>query len=149
MAKETVASFESEMLQYPWLFSSYMPSLVASRLGVRSVVVSGLHRDEKIKEFEGQPRGGLATLVNLGAGGSEWLRERNSLLKDFGLDEKDPGNVRVLICENGVCREDTPSTARGLDLKDVAGALPSAEPPHVEKEKGKATETLPGAQQPL
>jgi uncharacterized protein YyaL (SSP411 family) len=112
-AKETVGGFESEMLQYPWLFSSFMPSIVAGHLGVKGVVVSGNGR-ERIKEYEKQPRGGLTTFAKLGAE-SKWLRERNTLLEDWGRD----GTTRVMVCENGACQEE-----RVIDLNDVKDALP-------------------------
>jgi hypothetical protein len=153
-AKETVAGFESEMMQYPWydiptsstspsiprvffvrlspkltpprLFASFMPSIVASHLGLKGVVVSsgdGIG-DAKIKAFEKQPRGGLGTFAKLDTS-SSWLRQRNSLLKDFGLD----GRPRVMTCEGGVCREEgletgSVGTGEGLDVGGLAGALP-------------------------
>jgi uncharacterized protein YyaL (SSP411 family) len=123
LAKETVTSFESEMLQYPWLFASFMPSLVAGRLGAKGVVVSSGEAVEigKIKEFEKQPRGALGSFVKLGSGDS-WLRGRNSLLKDFGKDGK---GVRVMICENGACKEENINGGIGLgNLRDVTNALP-------------------------
>jgi uncharacterized protein YyaL (SSP411 family) len=126
LAKETVASFESEMLQYPWLFASFMPSVVAGRLGVRGVVVAGGGDGDipKIKEFEKQPRGGLGSFVKLGTGDS-WLRERNSLFREFGRDGK---GVRVMVCENGTCKEETVNGVGGLeDLKEIGIALRSSE----------------------
>lgn len=108
--KETVGSFESEMLQYPWLFASFMPSIVAGKLGVRGIVVSegkGKETDgeargvQKIKEFEKAPRGGLGTFIKIDVGDT-WLRERNGLLTRFGLD----GKGRVLVCEGGICTEE-------------------------------------------
>lgn len=116
-----MASFESEMLQYPWLFASFIPAVVAGRLSVRGVVVSGGEDAEigEIKEFEKQPRGGLGSFAKLGSGNS-WFRERNSLLKDFGKDGK---GVRVMVCENGSCKEESVNGG-GLDLKDVSDALP-------------------------
>lgn len=120
------------MLQYPWLFASFMPSVVAGRLGVRGVVVaasSEVMHVEKIKEFEKQPRGGLGSFVKLEPG-DEWLRERNSLLKEFGKDGK---GVRVLVCEGGVCREETVNGAGGLeDLESLESALPAVQAPATE-----------------
>jgi uncharacterized protein YyaL (SSP411 family) len=133
-AKQTVAGFESETLQYPWLFASFMPSIVAGHLGLKGVVVSqGEEKDDngnkKIKEFEKAPRGGLGTFARLD-NGSTWLRERNELLKGFGVD----GKTRILICENGVCREEGTASEAGLikeqsleGLGDVAAALPEVE----------------------
>ncbi|TAQ88474.1 hypothetical protein B7494_g3185 [Chlorociboria aeruginascens] len=127
-AKETVGGFESEILQYPWLFPSFMPSIVAKHLGVRGIVLSESSTREgpKVKEFTKQPREGLATFVKL-TRETTWLRERNSLLKNFGID----GKPRILICENGACREEEltsesdPSNER-LDLSAVEAALPAA-----------------------
>lgn len=47
LAKETVAAFEPEMLQYPWLFPGLLAGVVASRLGGRNWVVAG---DDEPKE---------------------------------------------------------------------------------------------------
>jgi hypothetical protein len=133
-AKETVLGFESETLQYPWLFASFMPSVVAGHFGVRGTVVANAEEGEgvggkRIKEFEKSPRGVLGTFVKLDKVGNEWLRERNELLRSFGLD----GKARVLICEGGVCREEGLSNvAVGegeglLDVKKLAEALPKVE----------------------
>lgn len=120
--KETLNSFESEMLQYPWLFASFMPAVAAGKLGVEGIVVTvgdsqsaSLESDKgkekavedakgvrRIKEFFKAPRGGLGTFIKIEKEGSEWLRGRNSLLKSFGLD----GKGRVLICADGVCKEE-------------------------------------------
>ncbi|KAF4632240.1 hypothetical protein G7Y89_g5885 [Cudoniella acicularis] len=137
-AAETVAGFESEMMQYPWLFASFMPSIVAGHLGMKGVVVSGEGiADTKIKAFEKAPRGPLGTFARMDSS-NEWLRERNSLLKDFGLD----GQPKVLICEKGTCREEglvavpgvvetikettQETTKEPLDLGAVKEALPPA-----------------------
>ncbi|TVY20462.1 Spermatogenesis-associated protein 20 [Lachnellula arida] len=122
-AKETVAGFESEMLQYPWLFASFMPSIVAGHLGLKGTVVSGDGvGDAKIKNFEEQPRGSFGTFAKLDSSNS-WLRQRNSLLKDFGLD----GKQRVLICEGNTCHEEESEgqTGDALNLGNVAAALPT------------------------
>ncbi|KFY28487.1 hypothetical protein V493_02910, partial [Pseudogymnoascus sp. VKM F-4281 (FW-2241)] len=41
LAKETVGAFEAEIMQYPWLFGSFMPSVVAGVTGVRGVIRVG------------------------------------------------------------------------------------------------------------
>jgi uncharacterized protein YyaL (SSP411 family) len=122
--KETVAGFESEMLQYPWLFASFMPSIVAAHLGVRAVVLSG-RSDTESQNIAKELRGGLSTIVRVDDA-STWLVERNPLLKAFAHD----GKTRTLVCENGVCREDTPAsrgppTQQPLDLSAVSAALPT------------------------
>lgn len=131
-AKQTIAGFESETLQYPWLFASFMPSIVASQLGVRGVVVAGKGNEGeevgKVKEFEKSPRGGLGTFARLkGEGG--WLRERNELLRTFGVD----GKTRVMVCEGGVCKEEgvlgegtiKKDNEKSLDISDIKPALPT------------------------
>jgi hypothetical protein len=150
-AKETAAGFESEILQYPWLFASFMPSIVAGHLGIRGVVVSA-GGDSKVKDFEKQPRGGLGTFAKLDEK-SSWLRERNSLLKDFGRD----GAARILICENGACTEEAvaattaKSEDKSLDLTSLATTLPTpkklpeideaSKPEEAPKPKDTVTET--------
>jgi uncharacterized protein YyaL (SSP411 family) len=122
-AKETVGSFESEMLQYPWLFASFMPSIVARHLGLKSVILGG-STDTEAQNFAKELRGGLGTIVRPD-NAVTWLRERNTYLKDFALD----GKMRILICENGVCREETATgsnpTAQALDLGAESTALPT------------------------
>lgn len=102
-----------------------MPSIVAGHLGVKGVVVSG-SGDQKIKEFEKQPRGGLGTFARLDDT-STWLRERNSLLENFGVD----GQTRILVCENGACREENlvadSAVKEAIDLSGIASSLPAQE----------------------
>lgn len=126
-----------------------MPSIVASHLGLKGVVVSsgdGIG-DAKIKAFEKQPRGGLGTFAKLDTS-SSWLRQRNTLLKDFGLD----GRPRVMICEGGVCREEGLDTAgvtggEALDVGSLAKALPTEETTSVSGTIGEKKEE--GAQKPV
>jgi len=107
------------------LFASFMPSIVAGHLGVKGVVVSG-SGNAKIKEFEKQPRGGLGTFARLDDT-TKWLRERNSLLKEFGID----GQTRILVCENGACREENlaeeSAVKEPLEMSGVGSALPAQE----------------------
>ncbi|KAH8589716.1 hypothetical protein B0O99DRAFT_636441 [Bisporella sp. PMI_857] len=113
-AKETISSFESELLQYPWLFASFIPSIVARHLGLKGTIVAG-SGDEKVKAFEKQPRGALGTFAKLTTE-SKWLRERNSLLTSFGGD----GKTRILVCEGGVCKEEPVSEDLGVEKLDIA-----------------------------
>ncbi|KAF8862674.1 hypothetical protein BDZ45DRAFT_670876 [Acephala macrosclerotiorum] len=130
-AKETIAGFESEALQYPWLFASFMPGVVAGHFGVKGTVVyqgeeTNSSSTQKIKEYEKSPRGSLASFARLDKD-SKWLRERNELLRDFGRD----GKTRILICEGGVCREESVSLGSAtikekrdpMDVADLKEAL--------------------------
>jgi len=121
-----------------------MPSIVASHLGIKGVVVAtganvvGTVTDANkagtademgganiahIKAFEKQPRGGLTTFAKL-TEESKWLRSRNSLLKDFGND----GRMRVLICEGGVCKEDGSVDVKGLEETTASISIGEAKP---------------------
>lgn len=141
-AKETVKSFESEMLQYPWLFPSFMPAIVASHLGVKSVVIHEAADDAigkgRVQEFKKSPRGGLGTIARLSAseGNGQWLRERNPLLRAAGKSAK----TKILICENGVCKEEddvffvdsgvkmeSPNDAENLKMAGLKESLPNLE----------------------
>lgn len=127
-ANETVKSFESEMLQYPWLFPSFMPAVVASHLGVKSVIIHEVAGDNlgerRVQEFEKTPRGGLGTLARLNASGEngKWLRERNPLLKSLEKNSK----TKILVCENGVCKEEKEVffVDSGVKLDELKDALP-------------------------
>lgn len=107
-AKETVKSFESEMLQYPWLFPSFMPAIVASHLGLVSMVIHDAPGDNlggrRVQQSVKEPRGSLGSIVRLNSseGIGQWLRERNPSLKDGWKSDK----TKILICENGVCKEE-------------------------------------------
>ncbi|OWP02677.1 hypothetical protein B2J93_6642 [Marssonina coronariae] len=129
-ARQTLAGFESEMLQYPWLFASFMPSIVASQLGVRGVVAAGPDVVGRVREFEKRPRGGLGTCAWLRSGDGGWLRRRNELLTHYGAD----GKARVMVCEGGACQEDVvlgEERAGGggerepLGVAELGDALPS------------------------
>lgn len=108
-ATQTLACFESEIMQHPWLYASFMPSVVACRLGVRGVVVAGdgARRSQRVKAFEQAPRGALGSLACLGGIGG-WLRTRNEELRALGLGPSGTGGggTRVLVCEGGVCVEE-------------------------------------------
>ena len=49
-ARRTMGAFEAEIMQYPWLFSSFMPAVVAGELGVKSVVRVGAAASAKKQE---------------------------------------------------------------------------------------------------
>lgn len=62
LAKETISAFESEILQYPWLFVSLLTGVVAARLGVKKVVVSSEEGDE-LRRYRTSPRAEAAALI--------------------------------------------------------------------------------------
>jgi uncharacterized protein YyaL (SSP411 family) len=61
-AKATLAAFEAEILQYPWLFVSLLTSVVTARLGVRKVCIK--RGDERaLTEYYTLPRAEARALL--------------------------------------------------------------------------------------
>lgn len=118
-----------------------MPAIVASHLGVKGVVVYECEGDriagKRVREFEKAPRGGLSTFARLGSKRGDWLRTRNTLLKNAveGGIEK----TRILVCENGACKEEDEvffvdsglgglegeNTKGEIGIQELKGALPN------------------------
>jgi hypothetical protein len=84
-------------------------SVVVGRLGGKGVVVTGLGTNtsevekgkaadivKRLREKAGVGR----TVVALGRGVGEWIKERNLLLKDLDVEREG-----VMVCEGGVCRQ--------------------------------------------
>jgi|HubBroStandDraft_4_1064222.scaffolds.fasta_scaffold457482_1 uncharacterized protein YyaL (SSP411 family) len=144
-AKETIAAFEAEILQYPWGFGSFFPGLVAGKLGVMGTVMLKRESDSTEKELKKEsvaamPRGGLATMAKLSEKGNTWLRERNLLLRDVAFPKD--GKTKILICENGVCREEEGAIRGESEGEDEMGLLATTETAVVAKEAhGEQTET--------
>lgn len=130
-AKETIAAFEAEILQYPWGFGSFMPALVASRLGIKGTII--LEGDSSIEPVEHSAstykkatsqRGGLNTTIKISPNSGSWLRSRNPLLKDVTFP-KAGAPPKVLICENGVCREEGVGSKEEPVAKPQEGTIPA------------------------
>ncbi len=105
-AKKTVQAFEAEIMQHPFLFSSLLAGVVCGSVGMKGFVIcgEGTGVEKKVREIRGTICSN-STVVRLGGGAkSEWLRERNSLLKGM-----DVAKARVQVCEGGVCREELPN----------------------------------------
>ncbi|KAK7533594.1 Six-hairpin glycosidase-like protein [Phyllosticta citricarpa] len=113
-ARATADAFEAEVMQHPFLFASLLASVVAVRLGVRSVVVSGVgkHVDAAVARARSRvPTTAVFARLGKGAKSAEWLRQRNGLYKHLDVDEP-----RAQVCEGGVCRDE-------LDMADMDKAL--------------------------
>ena len=101
MAAETVTAFEAEVEQFPHCFAGMLGSVVFARLGVKGVVLRG--EVEAHGEVLTRLRRNVmpqATVVLVGKGKGDWLRQRNGLLK--GLDVEKQG---ITVCEGKTCRE--------------------------------------------
>ncbi|KAK4505010.1 hypothetical protein PRZ48_002973 [Zasmidium cellare] len=105
MAKRTVAAFDVEISQHPGLFSGILSSVVASKMGVKGVMLigSGEDVDKAIKKARETVRPNYTVLRVGGGVESEWLRKRNELLSGFD-DDGVKGRSMVQVCEGGVCR---------------------------------------------
>lgn len=105
-AKETLDAFEAEAMQYPWLFGSFMPGIVATRLGVQNRTIleaADAPEEADVGGLNEYPRGTLSTLAKVTEAGSTWLRSRNTLLKNVTFPSS--GGRKVMICANGACTE--------------------------------------------
>ena len=108
LARKTIAAFEVEIGQHPGLFSGMMSSVVASKLGMKGLMVvgDGEAAEASLKKFNENITPNYTILRIGGGANSEWLRSRNELLTNLG------GSRQMLqLCEGGVCKL--------LDVKDV------------------------------
>ena len=105
LARSTVAAFEAEIEQYPHLFVGMLGSVVAARLGVKGVVLTGgggrgggVVAEEVEKHLRGEI--GVGRTVVRVREGDAWLRGRSRLLGEVHV-----GRETVMVCEGGACRE--------------------------------------------
>lgn len=99
--RQTVAAFEVELGQHPGLFSGMMAGIVASKLGVKGLMVvgDGEQSEKALKGFRDQVRPNWTVLRVGGEAKNTWLSERNGLLKDLKRDRE-----MVQLCEGTACR---------------------------------------------
>ncbi|KAK5108883.1 hypothetical protein LTR62_007685 [Meristemomyces frigidus] len=103
MAKKTIGAFEVELSQHPGLLSGMLSSLIASKLGVKGLMIVGEGPvvEAALERIWGSIRTNC-TVVRVGGGcESGWLRGRNGLLKGFTPEGE---REMVQVCEGGVCR---------------------------------------------
>ena len=62
LGEETISAFESEILQYPWLFVSLLTGVVSARLGVKTIHVSS-GEDEELRKYRTSPRAEATALI--------------------------------------------------------------------------------------
>lgn len=95
-ARDTTHAFEAEMMQHPFLFPGMMDAVVAGRLGVRHVVITG--EGEKVEA---------------------WLRRYRERPAGLGSVSRVGGNREgVMVCEGGACREEL-----GVGLESLGEAI--------------------------
>jgi uncharacterized protein YyaL (SSP411 family) len=114
-ARETVSAFEAEIMQHPFLFPSMMDAVVAGKLGMRHIVVSGKGErvDEWLKRYREKPAG-LSTVSRIDADSGDWMKQRNPLVKTM-----DAAREGVMVCEDGACREEL-----GMGMGELEDAVP-------------------------
>ncbi|CUS11312.1 unnamed protein product [Tuber aestivum] len=122
-AQQTCSAFATELLQHPFLFSSLMPAIVASNLGMRSVVLAGDPKDPTLEKHLKTLRSKLltnTTLVQLDPARKdslEWLLNRNDLHKELlKVATTDGGKPVVQVCEGTKCLD-------AFDMGDIESAL--------------------------
>ncbi|KAF8468349.1 hypothetical protein BDZ91DRAFT_812087 [Kalaharituber pfeilii] len=123
-ANKTCEAFSPEILQHPFLFCSMLPAIVASNLGMRSVVLAGDTEDLELKRHKAKLRRKLltnTTVVELdpkkkGEEEIKWLMERNTVLKDVLDTVERRGKSMVQICEGNRCLD-------AFEMGDVEAAI--------------------------
>jgi len=116
LARSTLAAFGTEIIQHPFLYAGMLSSVVAGRVGVRSVVFCG--EGEAVNAAVGRARLRArpnTVVVRLSEGGGvkcQWIRERNPLFKSMDVRKE-----KIQVCADGVCKEEV------FELGDVEGAL--------------------------
>jgi hypothetical protein len=92
-------------MQHPFLFPSMLDAVVAGKLGMRHVVITGKGErvEQWLKRYRERPAG-LSTVSRVSADAGDWLKQRNPLVESI-----DAGREGVMVCENGACKD-------GLDL---------------------------------
>lgn len=113
-ARETASAFEAEIMQHPFLFPGMMDVVVAGKLGIRHVVITGEGEQAQgwLQRYREKPQG-LGTVSRVGKEVGTWLRERNELVRS--MDKEREG---VMVCENGACRDEF------MDMRSVGDAVP-------------------------
>lgn len=115
-ARDTCAAFSAEILEHPSMFASMMAPIVASNLGMRSIVLVGTSEDdEELKQIRGRLL--TNTTVVVLSGKEKWLLERNGLYKESVKGLGKEGGKKVQVCEGTVC----------LDAFDLAGLTKALE----------------------
>ncbi|KAK6341034.1 hypothetical protein TWF696_009344 [Orbilia brochopaga] len=108
LASKTCHAFSTELLQHPFLFSSMLPSVVASNLGTGSVVLAGRKSDPAIKAYRAKLRTKLFTNTSIlfidpteKSEDNTWLLAKTETLKELvkGAESK----PRVQVCEGQRC----------------------------------------------
>ncbi|KAF3941252.1 hypothetical protein ABW19_dt0209285 [Dactylella cylindrospora] len=108
LALKTCLAFSTELMQHPFLFSSILPSIVASNLGTGSVILAGKKSDPTIIAYRNKLRTKLLTNTSIvlvdpteKSDDITWLLGKNEILRESlkGTETK----PRIQICENQRC----------------------------------------------
>lgn len=125
IARRTIHAFSAELLEHPSMFASMMSPIVASTLGMRSILLAGdPEKDEEVKNALKDVRGRLLTNTtvvvvngkNLKNEDGKWLLERNIVFQEMAKRAEERGKSRVQVCEGSKCLE-------AFDLGDLSKAL--------------------------
>ncbi|KAF2025308.1 hypothetical protein EK21DRAFT_76698 [Setomelanomma holmii] len=115
MARETASAFEAEIMQHPFLFPSMMDAVVAGKLGLRHVVITGTgdRVDRWLRNYREKPSA-LSTISRVSTDSGDWLKQRNPLVKTM-----DAGKEGVMVCEKGSCKDEL-----SMGVADLRDAVP-------------------------
>lgn len=105
LARSTIAAFCTEIIQHPFLYAGMLSSVVAGRVGMRSVVFCGEGEGVDVAVGKGRLRARPNTVVaRLSEGRGvkcRWLRKRNPLFKSMDVKKE-----KIQVCADGVCKEE-------------------------------------------
>ncbi|KAF8544500.1 Six-hairpin glycosidase-like protein [Trichophaea hybrida] len=127
-ARKTCTAFEAEILEHPSMFSSHMSSIVASNIGMRSIVLAGTDGDPEIAAQLKEIRSRLlpnTTLILLRPNiaeseDSKWLLDTNPLYR-WMLENLEARNGKpiVQVCEGKKCLDTFDMNELGRALKNL------------------------------
>jgi len=109
LAKETISAFESEILQYPWLFVSLLTGVVAARLGVKRVFLSS-EDDAELRRYRTSPRAEAAALILEGKPGPSELSTEGMVKVEVGNDAGGAQNTAEQLADDQA-KADTATTS--------------------------------------
>ena len=119
LARDTLAAFEAEITEHPFIHASLLAAVVWQQLGGREVTVvgEGEDLDSAVAILRSRLKAST-TVTRLGKGAkSDWLVKRNELLSHMDTNRK-----MIQICEKGECKivEDVKKLEAEIDGRNLS-----------------------------
>ncbi len=134
IARGTLAAFEAEIMQYPWLFGSFMPSIVAAECGVKGVIrVGAVTVGEESGAATSTKKGIVQGTMTPGG----HLTESGEARRDFPFLSNTPGNTQHQNSISPSTEKFEPSTSGTVDSFNPA--LSQSQVEGARQSRGKTT----------